>query len=764
MRFLLRKAAFLLVLLSVLGTGALARAATAEPPVLAEELTLPVGTVFEIYVDHDITEPIYNWTLLLDNTFLQAGRNQWFRTRLIQPGTYLLNSETHSPDGGKSYKKVLILRVQENVPPAASAGSGVLVRTTPATDEYGRIILTPGRNIVQFLPVTDSKEAFVLDLRKTVDSNGDGNAQNDQEAENTFFSEQHTPLNIWFAGALTRRIVTVSLRGRVGTEQEIAVVSPEQAAQEDTERVTELQRAEEERARILVTHFGSGAVKFSAYIEHETYRKDPLLLHWNFGDGKQSLLDAPIHVYAANNVYTVRVGLRNLRTGAEITALETAVDVRTVVEPATPVDPTEPGDTEEKPSSIPASFFTVLKYGVGILLAIAIGFFATLLIRFLRKKGGVSTLLARAEMTLADSEQKETEPNMQPMSLAIEEPQEQETHDAEPQLPVIDTTSEKTPAAKEEVEPAPDLATAQAPSWLQQGLEQATQSPVAEPIRKPAPSPLPAQTEEQVIQTPQEPAPEPLAPTPPQQGEDNGNIPSWLQQPAATPTEPAEAQEPEETQPAPIAPPIETAPAEPQTPAPEPIETANAPDWLQQGIRKAQQTGQTPSSPPPPALQETPLAQEPVPEPPASTPVPAKPVMQPKEEKPDATYHIPPEQWAAMTPEEREQELRRQKRRRYRQNRKMKEKTEKTAPAPAAPKETTPQEMPKEKPKESVAPISETPPPATAQTVAPAKEPTDIGEPILPAGGEEDAVKFVIGADSLNTPDSQTPKENNRKY
>ncbi|MDD5470124.1 MAG: PKD domain-containing protein, partial [Candidatus Peribacteraceae bacterium] len=609
MRFLLRKAAFLLVLLSALGTGALARAATTEQPALAEEFTLATGAVFEIYADHGIADPIYNWTLLLDDTFLQAGRNQWFRTRLIQPGNYLLTGEVRNADGSKRYRKTLLLHVQENVPPisALSAGSGVLVRANPAADSDGRVILTPGRSVLQLLPVSDSQEAFVLDLQKTVDANGDGNFQNDQVAENTFFSEQHTPLHLWFTEPIMRRVVTVSLRGRVGTEQEIVIVSPEQAVQEDKDRETERQRIEEERARILFTHFGSGAVKFSAYIEHEPYRHDPLLLHWNFGDGHQSLLDSPIHVYAANNVYTVRVGIRNLRTGGEIAQMETAVDVRTITPPPPP-DPNETDEGEEaEPSAFSVILSTILKYGVGILFAVAIGFLVTLLIRFLRRKGGVSTLIDRAEETLTDNGQKESVQETQPMSLSIEEPEVQEA--AVIETTAVDTAppaSPQPPAAKEEQAPPDDLPTAEAPPWLQQGLGE--QSAPADTETQQELATPPAMSEEQAMP---EPVPEPPPPPP----EENGAVPPWLQQQPPAPTTETTVPAVQEPEPPIPAAPLSTAPAEPTgvTPPPtsETIDTANAPGWLQQGIQKAQQEGQTPSSPPPPELQEPPPAPEP---------------------------------------------------------------------------------------------------------------------------------------------------------
>ncbi|MDD3896523.1 MAG: hypothetical protein PHU04_01585 [Candidatus Peribacteraceae bacterium] len=765
MRFLLRKATFLLVLLSALGTGALARAATTEPAAIAEEFTLSTGAVFEIYADHDIADPSYNWTLLLDETFLQAGRNQWFRTRLIQPGNYLLTGEVRNADGSKRYRKTLLMHVQENVPQehTFSAGSGVLVRTNPAADASGRVILTSSRSVLQLLPVSDSQEAFVLDLQKTVDANGDGNFQNDQVAENTFFSEQHTPLHLWFTEPVTRRVVTVSLRGRVGTEQEIAVVSPEQAVQEDKDRETERQRMEEERARILVTHFGSGAVKFSTYIEHEPYRRDPLLLHWNFGDGHQSLLDAPIHAYAANNVYTVRVGIRNLRTGGEIAQLETSVDVRSIAPLPPPTDPTEQNGAnggEKEPSVFPVLLSTVLRYGVGILLAIAIGFFATLLIRFLRRKGGVSTLLDRAEATLTDNDQKEESPGgMQPMSFAIDNPEVQEA--AVIDTTVVDTAPpppQHTPVTKEE-QPPPDLATAEAPPWLQQGIKQQAATTGRETRQEPIVPPVMPMPQEPAAQEPvlQEPAPVPPPP------EENGTVPLWLQQPAPAPAVETTASTAQDEPPAPTQPPL-AAPADTTPPPPttsETIDTANAPDWLQQGIQKAQQEGQTPSSPPPPELQEPPPAPEPAA--PAATVEPLTTSVQSPEQKQEPAYHIPPEQWAAMTPGEREQELRRQKRRRYRQNRKIKEKEQsKTGASPtlsdAAPAVQAEETMPQE-----AIPTAE-PPPASSSPAASDMQkmeegsPADIGEPIPPAEGE-DAVKFVIGADSLNASASEESEQ-----
>lgn len=761
MHFLIRKTALLIALLSVLSTGALAANAAMEPPVLAKELSLPVGSVFEIYADHDIADPTYNWSLLLDNTFLQSGRNPWFRARLIQPGNYLFTGEILNADNSKYYKQVIIIRVKDEESTQVLAdNSGAIVKAIPNIDQNNRIVLPSGNGIVQLTPVTSSSEGLVLDMNKTVDVNKDGNSKNDQMVNDTFFSEQHTPLHIWFATPIERRVITVSLRGRIETEQEISIMSPEQARKEDAELLIAKQKEEDERARILVSNFGSGTVKFSTYLENEEYSNNPILLHWNFGDGKQSLLDAPIHTYTSNKTYDVRVNIRNLRTGEDFTQLTESVVIKGL--PIVPSDTggeqvpnqggTEGTSEGESKSSGSGLIFTIFKYGFGILIAIAIGFFLTLLIRFLKKQGGVSSMLDQAEANLTKNDDHEDGTDaIAPMAISSTEEEVPADIMEEKAPSIIDTTFETETVSHEDFqkEPEPDLSSTdtETPAWLQKGMSQES-----EPLK---PEPTPPATEE---------------PFPPS-SEDNDVVPPWLQSspsestpPSEKPAEPVIPETPSVPEPAPEPPPTEEVPepTPPSAPAEEPVKTEtpmanmppsdtnNAPDWLQQGMQKAAQEGQTPKSPPPPELQDTPPAQVPVQteEPPAPAPAAAN-------TETNGEHHIPPEQWATMTPEEREQELRRQKRRRYRQNKKARAKTENVEKEPEETKEQvqepiqTEESQPVEQPEPDQNKEEAIPKPSPIEEHEIPKQEDAIGEPI-PLEENDNDVKFVIGADSIS--------------
>ena len=697
---------------------------------IIEQITLPIGSVFEVMVEHDIKDPVYNWSFSKEDSFLQASREQTFRARLILTGNYTLSGEVYNINGSKRFRKQIRIRVVDQIEKdttLSTLSGSILTATVPRRDAKGRIILGPNTDMILLTPDPSIENNIILDLDASKDSNGDKKPRNDQDAADTFFSTKRTPLYVWFTTPISDRSIAVSVKGKPGIE-EILLSSAESAATKDLEE----EQARRENKEILMTPFGSGTIKFALDTSGKKYISAPILIHWDFGDGTQSLLDSPLHTYAKNGAYEIKADVRNLKTGEVVDEFVSIARIDTITAPPTPTpdDADDEGtDGDETPSDDGGKFAigSIIKFIIGAILAAIVGFILTLIVRVLRKKGGIQGALGKAEDTLVKTDDKkkkgdESVIDVPAVPMALEEdkqevegistpdsgtsepkakqelpPAQSEPEEATPPTPSPEPEEATPPTPSPEPKEAPptpatEQAEGEAPSWLQGGLDQAAatgqtmDSPPAPELQtgnrvseaEPPPSVAPVSTPEPVIETPAPASVEPPAPI----------------TPAPTPVE--------------------------ETPIPIPTPTstdATAPAWLQGGLEKASSSakatedkseeGQTMDSPPPAELQNTPLP----PAPPAQEQAPT-PQVQTGELAKD---------WAQMTPEEREKERKRQKRRRYRQNKKVRAKQE---------LET-----------KSVAPAESTTPPK--------EEAAKQEQPILPVESDNE-VKFVIGADSLN--------------
>jgi PKD repeat protein len=704
-----------------LATTVQTSAQTPAAETIRSSLTLPAGSVFELLPVHTVQQPTYAWSFMQGETFLQAGRGEAFRTRLIEPGNYLLRGEVRSGSAGTRHRLELSIVVTSEGPgePPVAAGSGIVAETFPMIDQYRRIGMQPTDVIVRITPSSTITEQIFLDTDSETDTDRDGNSRNDQALEDSFFSNNRTPVHLWLTEPADRRVFTLTLRGKTDTEEEVVLLSPEELRKDDALLQQEQRRQQEAQARIISTSFGSGNVKFTLQVEPE-YESAPLLVLWNFGDGRQSMLDSPLHRYAQNGTYTVTAVLRDLSTAEEVGDFISVVTVSDVGQPDIPDPPLPPeGEEEEEPVdggegwSLPDGLLsTIVKFFLTVAGSVLLGLLITLVFRFLRK-GGIRSAVDRAESALVGT----------PLTPLSDEPP------APMALPVQDDEEEEESATEDaetpEPEPAPQPVEVVTPSWLQNAS--------APPAPQPESWKEPAATE----------APAPQPPSPPQE---NGTVPSWL-----APAPVAPVPEPEPVAAEPVEPVLQEqtpppAPALDLTP-PAPIATENAPSWLQQGL-------QTTPAEPAPAPESTPEPPAPATTEPVSD-VPMTPAEEAEMEQTDAAMdaQAPTKDWASMTPEEKEKERKRQKRQRYRKNKREREREEKAAAKTQAAAATA---APVAAPlgaasSEPDLAEQETSSPAPANAVAP------VEHPILPA---EDDVKFVIGADSVSKPDTPPATQN----
>lgn len=541
-----------------------------------ETINLFVGDIFEILPSHTFISATYTWILTQDRTFLEAGRAKTFRKRIIQPGSYTLYAEVADAQSDARISRTFTLNYQARQPgtvsPTVEAGSGMtvsaLVQTTPASRNE-RLSLMEGSQLVLLEPLNANVHPLSLDTNTQFDSNGDGDPTTDPEGDQTFFQSDATPLYVWITTQPPRQTIIVSAEvNGVLVAQNIAVT--ESHGQEEVTNISN---------GLNVQEGENGSFQFAVGVTNSA--DEALLYQWQFGDGQQSLLEAPSHTYKENGAYTVQVRVRNLADGTEVARYEQQVVVSSALDVAPEPNEQESEDpvTSESSGGFFANFGTIVLLGGIFLISILVGAGAIYLIsRFRRKPTSLSDAIESMENTLLKPEVQEAQTTP---TLPINPPEV--VAKPAPTTPPPEIAQREKEQALQDTKPTPPPTVNEqnAPAWLKSGL--ASQPTATQLGKETAPK-----------------APPPAAPTPPAAKKET---PAWLMPNANTQQNNPAQPKPQATPPAPVQP----------KPA-----TAAVPPWMQQETAKKQPT---------PAPQPK--------RPAASTPKP-KPVQQPKRSPPPA--------------------------------------------------------------------------------------------------------------------------------
>jgi len=682
---------------TIVGTSTL----TAQAPSKIERLTLQRGTFFEIVADHTLGGAQYSWALSRGDTFLEAGRKSVYRTRLTDAGTYTLRLELKSQHAAESIQRTLRIEVPTKSTPSSPTsqrnGAATLVTTDPATDTKSRIPISETQTVLQLIPAPDTA-ALTADINNEYDSNGDSNPLNDDDTAGTFFSSRATPLFVWLTDSVSDQKLTVRGRDASGaTKTQTLHLMDSRTLREADEQ--------EQRARSIQSEeFNEGRVAFRFTSSYATDL--PLLYHWTFGDGQESLLDAPMHTYRENGRYNVAVRVHDLQTGEEIEDASSRITVTSAVgSPQAPPDEEEPAEEGE---GLPIS--SIVKIGIKVLLvgllSLLVGLSVIFIIAKVRKgSGSLEDKLADAEKKFVGDEKKEKEEEKEAGHMEIidaeteesepakevekkEQRKEKTSSQAKPEKEDAASTpkpeKKKTPPIpKPEInEPPPKLqeppqaqGDVPLPDWLQP--KEGDNEPLTPPAEEPQATAVPASTEP------------PPAPPP----EENAATPDWLKTGTPSAAKPAEPKGP-------------AAPAEepkPEGPGEAPLaQEAPAPPWLQ-----AAEKQQTPLPPPAPAASELP---------------PAPPPSAPPQPSPPPT---PPQALESKTPE----------------------------PQPEGPGDAAVAEQAPAPPWLQAAEKKEAPPPPASPEPKPASPEPGRGEP----QPESDEPVAFVSADSISAEDSPPP-------
>ena len=475
-----------------------------------ETIDVGVGEVFEIQAALEAGATI-NWTLLTNGEFTEAGSDPVFRKRFVSAGQHSLAALVRN--GSTETERLFTLDVTQGTPTSSN--------TTADTDALVEMnhALTPGMQVVKFTPVRDDVSILAIDMNTSLDSNGDGNTQNDEDTKNTLFRSEGTPLHVWFIGGAKRNIRLGALLDDGSTQfQTINLGGSSQTTvgSGDPRRGVPIEQSSSNE--ILVLKSDNGEVQLA--LKQSTEETRPLLFLWNFGDGTQSMLDRPIHTYAESGRYRISVEIRDLKTSEVIDTVTDQISVNRLSTDV-PDDEQKPTDDGEGGSWL-GTIFTLL---LSLIVSAAVGAAIVFIIGLIKKRNfSLHETIEKAEKTMVKTPEDAVNSEAPPMEISAQEvvtepPPEPPT----PEPPAPAPTPEPEPhSTHEPMEPSPQQLKADetaAPDWLQAGMtkaEEVQQTPDAPPppTLEPTPEPTPEPPAPPPPPVEPEPQPEPPAPVP----------------------------------------------------------------------------------------------------------------------------------------------------------------------------------------------------------------------------------------------------------
>ena len=552
----------------------------------SEHINLFVGDIFEVY-SADGNENV-NWILTQNNDFLEASTGPSFHTRFSQIGDFTLTTESNAK---RHTFLISVENRQSDTQVPIPQVSSMAQFDPPIIND--RISLPSDRETVKITPMRNDISVIAIDSNIKLDSNSDGDPQNDDDTASSLFRSGGNSIYLWFAN---KKDTTIRL-GALYTNNEkefsiVDIVHGTDTQMADTGTSTTTAEEQDKDVQITVLKNDNGEVRLGLQMQNRN--RETSLLLWNFGDGQQSMLDEPTHTFAKSGQYNVSVEIRDLQSGKILDNVSEDIIINRL-QNDTPI----PKDTTPAEQSSGGSIFGLIIQLLLTLIASAlIGVVVFFIIGKVKKKGfSLEKSLEKAEEVIVKTPKETVSEVAPPMAIHTEEPidvtpvesvqppvVEPDTNTPPPPPPSAETPT--APIVEPDVPPAPPVesesptqqselqntqTTPDMPDWLQQNPpEQNPAPPPEDKISTPKPQPStthaePVPTPEAKVTTPQpEPQPQPLAEEP------AANVQHDAMQPSV-----------EELQ----------------------IDEKQAPDWLKQGVQKAEEVGQTPQSPPPEKLQ-----------------------------------------------------------------------------------------------------------------------------------------------------------------
>lgn len=446
--------------------------------------TIAAGDVLEIMGISGEPDAKFEWILTTGGSFIEAGREKLFRTRLTQEGAYILDGQFTDVTGIRRLHMTIDVTAPLEEQPqsleSAAGKSGLNIVSLDMSADNSAARLNRDSSLLTLTVSQEFVNPIAGDLDTQQDTDGDGDPGNDNDLSDTLFSTEHNTLHLWFASPDAATTIALSTDAEDGTpiRQEIAVTSG------DMPLSTGNIDAGVER---------QGTVSFSfpldAWIDPAT-----IVYEWNFGDGWRSMADKPTHQYFQSGRYDVNVVAREMSTGRILANGEETVEIIDAPKLIGNVSSSASSAAPKMPSSEPrksgGSFFWTLVRILGVLLAAAALGAGSVwgLRKFPRREGALQKALEAAESKLLTPSgiEKETS-NEEPAVLQLKRPDAPESHTLEASPRQNDREPDSAlPALALTSQPLQD---APAPEWLHKGLVQAENKQKSAAF---APEPAPA--------------------------------------------------------------------------------------------------------------------------------------------------------------------------------------------------------------------------------------------------------------------------------
>lgn len=633
----------------------------AQAPSKNEVLGAKSGEVFEMIVQSDLTAPEYSWILSKDTELKKATNSNIFSVRFTETGNYVLQVQVLDSLNQRALTREFYIRVQD------ATGTPVVPNSFtvyPPLDEANRLPISQSQQVIIIRPHEAPETQYTIDLNTDVDSDGDGDAANDQYARDSLFSTSGTPLRIWLA---QQESTGIAVHGTTELLRFDALTPADlQAAKDQQEQDEEFDPA------ILITRYSTNQYGFSIDASNKEWQNTPVLFEWNLGDGTETLHDTPIHTFSSQvaTMQQISVQVRSLQDGTIIDTLQTKVDLEAVpitssssssmggadssqssVPIASSSDSSEPTGSDSENSSLLGLIIKIVLIALGSVLA---GFLIVFVFGLFKRIGGVQGAIEKSEEKLLNKKADSEVIDAMPLPEQPEEAEVVEDNDKDTTNKAIDTAKETAPEPTKLEAPKPTnegfvepKQTAPLPSWLQTDAGKSPPPKQPEPKQESItsedkkPDALPKEEKTPVADSSSKTAP----------------LPSWLQ-PDSTNTKQTEQK------------------TAPRTEG----DTKNA---IETADKKTEVANTSTESTPPPVIPKPSVTAEPSTKPAPEPKEPEPPTQNTvQEESKDAKdYEIDPAVWATLSEEEKERERKRLKRKRYRANKKQRDKSEQSSEA-----------------------------------------------------------------------------------
>jgi hypothetical protein len=566
--FSFRSLAFLLFLSSA-SFFALQTSSFAQD-VATKTLHLLPGETVEIGTDSLAQNAQYSWVLTKDRQFLVAQRTRFFRTRLTEPGTYVLDISVQDPVNAINEYHAFTLIVDDQplgfppLPPASSDEtplSAMLTTNPPLVN--GAINLPKEGGFLRIDPLASQGKIsnYDLDLNLSFDSDRDGKPANDRDTDGTISSLSGTPIYVYTLPSGVDRSLALTVRSVRSLVSSTIRAALRFSGIRDIP--SNLPSSPQNSAHPFLVEQNGLLARFSLLLPEELKQKQ-LLFEWDFGDTTKSLLTSPQHTYFAAGSYPVSVTVRDILTG---TSLLSFTDSVTLTESSASLSSStsssvsasvqsSSGSSASEVSFWWTSFFPVFLILLALLFLSLLLFF---FIQFIKRKMGekLSMTLETIENKIVSSPSRDAlVTTIEPVKLKKETPPQKEVIVSPKKESSSQDIAEKETSnpefSSQRTNETPLTQSGPVPSWLQKGASPSKTSETHSAIETPKTPPVPSNA---VPMTPSTPSPSPSpsssasstpspsSPVPPLSVDaspasegNTGPVPAWLKtSPSATP-------------------------------------------------------------------------------------------------------------------------------------------------------------------------------------------------------------------------------------